>query len=386
MKIGIFIALLVLAASTEVSGQRTSPKDRSSRPKNEDGATEQVQLDSKPITVVREETKPVTIVQDISRPVTVVREETKPVIVSQEISKPVTIVREETKPVTLVQDASRPVTVIREETKPLIVSQEVSKPVTVVHEDTRPMTVVQEVSKPITGRRGDSRPVKVVHDNETPVDVEHNHEDELQPVDQASESHSQPEWDDARPQKQQTIQKTTRQPKKIVENVRLDNRPTGNRKPVARPTQETESEREDITPEPANEDLEHDDDDETNPKKLIVEGVSRERLPSQRLVSDVRIQTLLHPCSSLSLSLGNSLGSIGIGKQRSCQRQHQSRQIPSMEHRLRSVRHQGWTSNQRRRLVEQTSSTSRSRCHRCSQPCHSLRLHHEDHRPQGRLR
>lgn len=242
MKIGIFIALLVLVASTEVIGQRASSKDRSSRPKNENDATVQVQLDGKPITV------------------------------------------------------------IHEETKPLIVSEETSKPVTVVRVETKPATIVKEVSKPITVERGDSRSVTVVHDNQTPDDVEHTHDDELQPAGQASESQSQSNLDDERQQKQQSIEKPIRKPKKLAENVRRKNRPTSTRKPFVRPTKDTDSEREDIEPESSNEDREHDDndEDETNPKKLIVEGVSRERLPSQRVNSDVRISTLLHAHPLLS--------------------------------------------------------------------------------------
>jgi hypothetical protein len=156
MKIGLFLALLVLLASTNVFGQKPSGrKSHLEKTKtipdgieSEDGdhtgiKTDKVVTDGlgdgelsqtgfdhetehlpkKTVTtIVREETVPgTTVVRDEKKTVTTVREETVPsVTFVREEKKPVTIVREETVPsTTIVREETVPsTTIVREETVP----------------------------------------------------------------------------------------------------------------------------------------------------------------------------------------------------------------------------------------------------------------------------
>jgi len=145
MKIELFIALLVLLASTNVFGQNTGKSSgRKGRPsrvgsttvttdqqdlpssdadtvvingQHDDnaeeltGGTETIRQPGQTVSRVRGNTKNIEIMHDDTKPVTLLQEETVPVSVMSEETrrKPVKIVREETKPVTLIHEESVPV-------------------------------------------------------------------------------------------------------------------------------------------------------------------------------------------------------------------------------------------------------------------------------------
>ena len=116
MKLGLFLAFLVLVASTNVQGQRgEKTRERKDRTRT-DGIesdqsvtpTDRLRETNKPIAVIREETKPITILHDADKPVTIVDDGSKPITVIHDADKPITILDVDSKPIKVVENDVQP--------------------------------------------------------------------------------------------------------------------------------------------------------------------------------------------------------------------------------------------------------------------------------------
>jgi hypothetical protein len=192
MKIGLFLALLVLLASTNVFGEEGRGK-KGHPTKIETGTGETVETSGGDSTVVSDggstvvsgggstvvssekvvtggqvvgdssqtvvttktesqPTETISVVRHETQPVTVTREETKKIKVLKESIVPVTTITKETKNVTVIRKETLPVTVEHKTTKNVTVLREEEVPVKVITQETRPGTVVtEEVRKVQTG-------------------------------------------------------------------------------------------------------------------------------------------------------------------------------------------------------------------------------------------
>lgn len=94
MKFGLFLALLVLLASTNVFGQQGGRKHRQDRTQTDQLATTNDGLrdPNKPVAVVREETKPVAIIHDADQPITLENNNGKPIRVTNDARKPIKVI------------------------------------------------------------------------------------------------------------------------------------------------------------------------------------------------------------------------------------------------------------------------------------------------------
>jgi len=186
MKFGLFLALLVLLASTNVFGQQggriQGKQNRPSRIQPNELATGQNIDDSTGLNSnnamtggqrENQPTKIIQIVQGKNKPVTVIREPTQPITIVEDQSKPVTILREPAKPITIVEGEGSPVTIIEGQQKPITIVEGTNKSVPVVNQQTTPITVVPEDGKsdvnvqPGTGKLN----VNPVDHNETDINT-----------------------------------------------------------------------------------------------------------------------------------------------------------------------------------------------------------------------